>query len=249
MNEDLNYKLKKLGLYSLCENWSMIIKTASRKKTSYKSFLLNIIDEEYQTKIERARMARLKRAKIPEMLILETFPFNKQPKLDKKIILNHYDSLDFITDNKNLIFIGPTGCGKSGLATAFLIHSINNDYNGLFVDFSKLIDSLHSARGDYTEEKIMKKLASVDVLLIDELGYIACKKEQASLLFDLLRRRHKKKTTIITTQLGFNEWDEFLKSTHVTAALLDRITSNCILFNMNKCISIRKKKIVYASIK
>jgi DNA replication protein DnaC len=81
------------------------------------------------------------------------------------------------------------------------------------------------------------------VLLIDELGYISCGKEQASLFFDLVRRRFNRTTTIITTQLGFEEWGSFLHNAHITAALLDRITAGCIVFNMKSCISIRRKKI------
>ena len=95
----------------------------------------------------------------------------------------------------------------------------------------------------------MKRFAAYDVLLIDELGYIAGKKEQLPLFFDLMRRRHKGWTTIITTQLGFDEWGDFLRDPHLTAALLDRITVNCAVFNMKNCISIRPKKIVYATSK
>ena len=97
------------------------------------------------------------------------------------------------------------------------------------------------------EQKVLKKLQSYDVLLIDELGYISCNKEQAGLFFDMMRRRHKKNTTLITTQLGFDEWGSFLQDTHLTAALLDRITENCAVFNMKDCISIREKKIIYAA--
>ena len=93
----------------------------------------------------------------------------------------------------------------------------------------------------------MRKYSAVDVLLVDELGYISSEKEQASLFFDFMRRRHQHSTTIITTQLGFDEWGGFLQDSHLTAALLDRITVNCTVFNMKDCISIRPKNIVYAA--
>ena len=149
-------------------------------------------------------------------------------------------------EKQDLIFIGPTGCGKTGLATSFLVNSINNGYRGLFIDFSYLLTWLMQSRGDHTEEALMKKLVSYDILLIDELGYKSCDREQASLFFDLIRRRHKTNPTIITTQLGFEEWGIFLHDTHMTAAMLDRITVNCAVFNMKDCISIRAKKVVYA---
>ena len=84
-------------------------------------------------------------------------------------------------------------------------------------------------------------------LLIDELGYTSLEKDQAGLFFELMKRRHKKHCTILTTQLGFEEWASFLQSPHLTAALLDRITVNCAVFNMKTCISIRPKRIVYGS--
>ena len=249
MDNTLKKQLQYLGLYTLAENWDAIMKEAGQTRLSYHRFLTQIVEKEYAAKGERARLARIKRAKIPEIFVMETFPFYKQPRLKKKLVLELYDSLIFMKEKQDLIFIGPTGCGKTGLATAFLIHAINQDFRGFFVDFSDLLNILSQSRGDYSEEKLMKRLTSYEVLLIDELGYISCEKEQASLFFDLMRRRHRRRTTIITTQLGFDEWGDFLYDSHLTAALLDRITVNCTVFNMKDCISIRPKKIVYATSK
>ena len=152
-------------------------------------------------------------------------------------------------EKQDLIFIGPTECGKTGLATAFLLHAINQGFRCFFVDFSDLLNILSQSRGDYSQDKLMKRLSSYEVFLIDELGYISCEKEEASLFFDLMRRRHKKKTTIITTQLGFDEWGYFLQDSHLTATRLDRNTVNCTVFNMKDCINIRPKKIVYTTSK
>jgi len=247
MDNPLKRKLQYLGLSHLTESWEAVLKEASKSSPSYHSFLSRIVETEYERKTEKARLARIKRARIPEMLVMETFPFHKQPRLKKKLVLELYDSLTFMKDKQDLIFIGPTGCGKTGLATAFLVHAINQGARGLFIDFSHLLDSLFQSRGDYSEDRLMRRYCSYDVILIDELGYISSKKEQAGLFFDLMRRRHRRMTTIITTQLGFDEWGGFLHDSHLTAALLDRITVNCTVFNMKDCISIRPKKIVYAT--
>lgn len=246
-DEELKEKLKYLGLRHLLENWDSVLKDANQRHCSYQRFLQGIVEKEYELKSERARKARIKRARIPEIFVMETFPFHKQPRLKKKTVLNLYDSLAFMSQGQDLIFIGPTGCGKTGLATAFLVHAINQGSKGLFVDFSELMGTLYQFRGDHSEERRMRKLASYEILLIDELGYISCNPEQASLFFDLMRRRHKLHTTVLTTQLGFDEWGSFLHDLHLTAALLDRITVNCAVFNMKDCISIRPKKIVYAT--
>ena len=243
MDESLNRQLKYLGLNVLSQTWDSVMKDVMTKKPSYHSFLQSVVEREYLAKTEKARQARIKRAKIPEIFVLETFPFNRQPKLDRKRVRELHDDMVFMREKQNLIFIGPTGCGKTGLATSFLVQAISKGYRGLFIDFNHLINRLFQARGDRTEERLVCRLASIDVLLIDELGYISCNREQASLFFDLMRRRTNKSTTIITTQLGFDEWGNFLHDPHITAALLDRITVNCNVFNMKHCISIRPKKI------
>jgi DNA replication protein DnaC len=243
MDDALNRQLRYLGLNLLSNSWDSVMKEAMTRKPSYQSFLQSIVEKEYCDRIEKARQSRIKRAKIPEVFVMETFPFDRQPRLDRKLVRELYDHMGFMADKQDLVFIGPTGCGKTGLATSFLVQAIGKGHRGLFTDFSHLIDMLYQARGARQEDKIVRKLAAVDVLLIDELGYISCDREQASLFFDLIRRRVMKTTTIITTQLGFDEWGSFLHEPHITAALLDRITCNCNVFNMKNCISIRQKKI------
>lgn len=243
MDDSLNKQLHYLGLNVLSETWDAILKETMTKKPSYQSFLQSIVEREYLDKTEKARQARIKRAKIPEILVLETFPFNRQPKLDRKRIRELHDDMSFIRDKQDLVFIGPAGCGKTGLATSFLLQALSKGYRGLFTDFKHLLTRLYQARGERSEDNLVRNLASIDVLLIDELGYVSCDREQASLFFDLMRSRVKKTTTIITTQLGFDEWGTFLHDPHITAALLDRITISCNVFNMKQCISIRPKKI------
>lgn len=249
MDDTLRRELALVGFHCLAENWERILKEAARQRPSYVRFLQGIVHEEYHRKTEKTRLARLKRAKIPQLFVMDTFPFHQQPRLKKQLVLELYDSLSYMNDHRDLIFIGPTGCGKTGLATAFLVHAVNHGYRGLFIDFSDLLERLYRSRGDYSEAKIMKKYCTYDLLVIDEIGYIAAHREQAGLFFDLMRRRHQHKTTILTTQLGFDAWGGFLQDEHLTAALLDRITVNCAVFNMKDCISIRPKNIVYATSK
>jgi DNA replication protein DnaC len=239
--------LRKLRLYHLLDHWDDILADAATRTTSYSRLLHEIIEQEYRHKQERERLARIQRAKIPTQYSIETYPFDKQPNLDKRLIMEAYDSMEYVQKNKDLIFIGPTGCGKSGLATSFLLHALNQGLRAFFIDFSELINILNRSKADFSGEKTVQAFVKYDLLLIDELGYMSCEGDQASMFFDLLRRRHGKTSTIITTQLGFAEWGSFLHNQHIVAALLDRITANCIIFNMKDCISIRQKKIVYAN--
>lgn len=243
MDEQLKEKVHFLGLIFLEYHYDSKIAAATKEKMSYSRFLQDIITCEYNDKVERQRQNRLKNAHIPEMLVMETYPFSRQKRLKKRMVMELYDSMTYITESQTLLFFGPTGCGKTGLATAFLINAINNGYRGLFIDFSELIRQLFRAVPVHKENALIKKLASIDCLLIDELGYGTVTKEQSGLFFELIKARHRKKCTIITSQHGFDEWNSFLNNPHITAALIDRITEKCTLFNMTKCESIRKKDI------
>lgn len=249
MEEIIQNHLKSLKMKYLQVNWEQIFADAKKHQPSYHKFLCEILEKEFNLKKETARLARIQKANIPQPLVMETFPFDKQTRLKKKLVLDLYDSLRFITQKQELVLIGPTGCGKTGLATAFLLHAIDQGYNGLFIDFRKLVQKLYQAKGDHSEAKLLKSYQAFDIMLIDELGYAPLEKEQAGLFFDLMKARHGKTTTILTSQLGFDEWESFLQNKHLTAALLDRITVHCTVFNMKQCISIRPKNIVYATAK
>lgn len=241
MDEQLEKKIKYIRLNGLGDNWEHYLEVAHRGNYSHSRFLKYIIEEEYKIKQENSRKMRLSRAKIPEKYVIETFPFTRQPKLSKKKLLNLYDSFGFADSAGNIIWIGPTGVGKTGLATAFLIQAINRGYNGRFILFPELIEILYQSIGNHSESKVIKTFASYDFLLIDELGYVEVEPSQVGLFFTLMQKRHKKNNTLITSNLGFSQWTSFLKNAQLTAALIDRLTENSHLINMKECISLRSK--------
>ena len=241
MDEQIIEKLKYIRLWGLLANWDRYIEMAREKNFSHVRLLKYIIEEEYKIKKENSRKMRLSRAKIPEKFVMETFPFDRQPNLNKKKILSIYDAFDYMGKNRNVIWIGPTGTGKTGLSTAFLIQAINQGYSGRFVLFPELIEMLYQSVADHSEGNVIKKFASYDCLLIDELGYVEVEPVQVGLFFTLMHKRHKKKTTLITSNLGFQQWTSFLKNIHLTAALIDRLTENSYVINMKNCVSLRPK--------
>ena len=239
MDEELIKMLKYLRLSGLLANWDEYLATARKGRFSHVRLLKYVVEEEYKIKTQNARERRLKRANIPEMLVIETYPFHKQPKLDKKKVLSLYDAFDYMTNNRNIIWLGPTGVGKSGLATGFLIQALNRGYTGRYIMFPDLIKELFASGADRSEEKVIKRYLSYDCLFIDELGYVETEPAQVGLFFTLMQKRHKRKPTLITSNLGFGEWRSFLKNDHLTAALLDRLTENSYVINMKRCRSIR----------
>lgn len=247
MDQTIQSHLDYLALDNLRQNWDVYLREAMAKKCSYQSLLTTIVSDEYQWLLQKKRATRIKRACIPELLAMETFPFEMQPRLKKKLVMELYESMRFIKESQVLCFVGPTGCGKTGLATSYLLHAIDKEYRGKFFDFKDLLRQLNVALADHSYRRILKQLASLDCLLLDEVGYAPLDKTQAGIFFELMKARHGKHCTIITSQLGFDEWETFICDRHLSAAILDRVTENCTVFNMSKCISIRKKRITYAT--
>jgi DNA replication protein DnaC len=241
MDEELRNILKALRLGGILAHWDEFLAEAGRGRFSHERLLRYVFEAEYRAKSENARILRRKRAHIPELLEIETFPFTRQPKLDRKKIMSLYDSFAYITKKQNIVWLGPPGCGKTGLATSFLLQAIDRRYRGYFITFPELVAELFSSLADRSEGKVMRKYSSYDCLLIDEIGYVEVEPAQVGLFFTLMQKRHQTKTTLLTSNLGFNDWGSFLKNNHLTVALLDRLTATSHVFNMKNCKSLRGK--------
>jgi len=244
MDKDLEEKLRYLRLTELLSSWDEVMAQAKDKGPSYTVFTKQMVDRESVAKRERARLQRLRRSKIEENYLIETYPFERQPGISKKKIMDPFDSMNYLKKRQNIIFIGPTGVGKTGLATAMLIHAINYGATGRFITFPALLDELYRSAADHSEKKVIRKFLAYEVLVVDEMGYIEIDPHQAGLFFTLMKQRHKKATTIVTTQLGFKEWSGFLKNSQLTVALIDRLTENSQLINMSQCSSIRDNRLL-----
>lgn len=241
LDEDLIEMLTYLRLGRLRTAWNEILTTARDGKYSLERFVRYLLEEECRARRENSRLQRRQRANVPEMLEIDTYPFVRQPKLDRQKIMSYYDSFDYMTKQRNMVWLGPTGCGKTGLATAFLLNAIDRGYRGYFVTFPQLLQELFQALADRSEQQVLKRYLSYDCLVIDEVGYVEVEPVQVGQFFTLMHQRHKKSTTFITTNLGFSEWGTFLHNAHLTSALIDRLTENCYTVNMKECVSLRDK--------
>jgi DNA replication protein DnaC len=241
MDDKTAKALKYLRLSGLLAHWNEYLALAQKQHFSHVRLLEHVLEQECKIKNENARKLRLQRARIPEPFVMETYPFDRQPKLDRKKILSLYDAFDYMAKSQNLIWVGPTGCGKTGLATSFLIQAINRGYKGRFILFPELIAELFASVADHSEQRVLKRYLSYDCLLIDEVGYVEVEPVQVGLFYTLMHKRHRRKPTLITSNLGFSEWRSFLKNDHLTAALIDRLTENSHAINMKNCVSLRPK--------
>ncbi len=191
MDDELQKILKHLRLGGLLADWDDLLAEAGRKRFSHERLLRHVLEAEYRVKCEHARLLRRKRAHIPEMLEIETFPFPRQPKLDRKKILSLYDRFEYMTKQQNIVWLGPTGCGKTGLATGFLLQALDRGYRGYFVTFPELVAELYTSLADRSEARVLRKYARYDCLVIDEMGYVEIEPAQVGLFFALMQKRHK----------------------------------------------------------
>jgi DNA replication protein DnaC len=226
MNDDIDQLLKNLKFRRTREIIAEELERAENKKPSYSEFLARVLREEYQHQQERFLEYRIDRANIPERWTLETFPWKEQPSVSKSQI-EQLAQLDFIARAANLVFIGETGVGKTGLATAILMQALQRGHRGLFIKAQDLFDDMYRSLADHSSRALIDRLMRVDLLLIDEMGYLNLRPEQTNIFFKLMEERYGKKATIITTNLNYDDWYGFLGQKEMVGALLDRLRHRC----------------------
>lgn len=225
-NEDLHQLLKNLGLKRILEIIDQELQRATHSKPSYGEFVAKLLREQYLAKQERAMQYRIEQAKLPEKWTLATFPFTEQPAVSKTAI-KQLAQLDFIAQATNIVFIGDTGVGKTGLASALLLSALENGYRGLFIKAQNLFDQMYESLADRSTSRLIHRMANIDLLLIDEMGYLTLKPEQSNIFFRLMEERYNRKSTIITTNLEYDDWYGFLGNKQMVKALLSRLRHHC----------------------
>lgn len=226
MDDNLDQLLKGLRLSRMQEIIGRELTRAEDKQPSYSNFLARLLREEYLAKQERSMLYRIKQAKIPDPWTLETFPFKVQTGVKKAAIMQLAE-LDFIPSATNIVFIGETAVGKTGLASAILRKALENGYRGRFIKAQDLFDEMYESLADRSTRRLINHLANIDLLLIDEMGYLNLSKEQTNIFFRLMEERYNRKSTIITTNLDYDEWYDFLGNKKMVEALLSRLRHHC----------------------
>lgn len=197
-----------------------------KQDITYSEFLTRLLRAQWHHRQETALEYRIRCANLPERWSLETFPFDRQPGVNRKQI-RAFAELDFIAKAENLVFIGPTAVGKSGLATGIALKALENGYRCRFVEAQDLFDEMYASLADRSSRQLVKRLARLDILLIDELGYINLKPEQSNIFFKLMEERYRRHSTIVTTNLDYDEWPNFLGNRPMADALLSRLRHYC----------------------
>ena len=226
MNDDLEQLLKSLRLKRVAEILDDELRQADEAGLPVEKLLAKLLRAEWEHRQESALAWRIKSAGMPEQWTLESFPFKKQPGVSQRQVRTLAE-LDFVQKAENIILVGPTGVGKTGLASGLLLKALQNGYRGAFVKAQDLFDEMYASLADRSTRKMLKHLARLDVLVIDEMGYLNLKPEQTNIFFKLMEERYRRHPTIITTNLDYEQWHSFLGNKHLVDALLNRLRHQC----------------------
>lgn len=226
MSDDLEQLLKCLRLKRVAQIFDEELRQADAQGLPVDTLLARLLRAEWQHRQHSALAWRIKNARLPEQWTLESFPFQKQPGVNQRQIRT-FAELDFIPKAQNIVLCGPTGVGKTGLATGLLLKALQNGYRGAFVKAQDLFDEMYASLADRSTRKLLNHLAHLDVLVIDEMGYLNLKPEQTNIFFKLMEERYRRHPTIITTNLDYDQWHGFLGNKHLVDALLSRLRHQC----------------------
>jgi len=231
-NEQMDYYLKSLSLSRIRENYLKESENAAKAKMSYQDFLFRLVENEVLSKIDRSINRKIQVSGFPMIKRFEEFDFSFQPQLDEKL-LRELSNLNFMDEHKNIILLGPPGVGKTHLAISYGIKACLKQKRVQFYTAEKLVQTLASHELAGTLRGYLESIAKLDLLIIDELGYIELTKKTASLFFQLIAIRYEKKSTIITSNKSFDNWGTIFDDDVVAAAIIDRLLHHCYPFFIN----------------
>jgi len=227
--EQLMTTLKLARIREVYPHW---LEIAANEQMSYSQFLEGLLSEEVVARAENQTQRRLKSADFPFEKTIEQFDFSFRPELKRQVILNCMDPT-FIHKGKSLVLIGPPGVGKTHLAIAIGIKLIQIGLTVKFVEAQKLINDYLASENTDSTEKFLNSLAKVDLLIIDEFGYLPHSHQIGPLFYQIIADRYEKKSTIITSNKALAAWASVLHDSSLAAALIDRLMHHGEVFYLS----------------
>ena len=228
----LKHNLKTLRLPTMLAEYAQLSREAANQNENYEQYLLRLTELEVAARSANALAARIKNAGFPVLKDLETYDFSLTPSLGKQKILELARG-QWIEEKTNACFIGNAGTGKTHLSVALGQAACRVGKRVRFFTAAGLVNQLEESQKQYRLERLMSALEKLDLLIVDELGYLSFSRGGAELLFQVFAERYERGSILITSNLPFSEWGQVFQGERMTAALLDRFTHRCHIFEMN----------------
>lgn len=232
MQSNIEAYCKLLSLSSVLEYYESTALDAAKSKISYQEYLYTLLQRQIVDRVDRSVNARIKKAGFPYIATLDGYDFSFQPQVEEKLI-RELATLGFLEDAKNILLVGAPGVGKTHLAIALGLEATKQRRRVKFITAEELAQELIAANRSNTITDYLEAISRIELLIIDEIGYLDIDKESASLFFRLISKRYEKNSTIITSNKEFQEWGQIFGDDVIATAILDRLLHHSYPFLIN----------------
>ena len=228
----LAHHLKALKLPTFLREHDKLARRCAAEGVDHTDYLLRLCELELLDRERRLVERRIHAARFPTVKSLDSFDFAAIPALNKMLVLELARGA-YLERRENVIALGPSGTGKTHVALGLGLAACQKGLSVGFTTAAALVHELMEAGDERRLLRLQKQLANHKLLIIDELGFVPLSKTGAELLFELISQRYERGSTLITSNLPFDEWTETFGSERLTGALLDRLTHHVSILEMN----------------
>jgi DNA replication protein DnaC len=228
----LAHHLKQLRLPTVLREYDKVARECARDGVDHPRYLLRLLELELIDRERRLVERRIRQARFPATKSLDSFEFTAIPSLNKMLVLE-LARCEYILRRENVIALGNSGTGKTHIALSLGLAACQKGFSVTFITAAQLVHQLMEARDEKRLLRLQRELQAPKLLIVDELGYVPLSSTGAELLFEVFSQRHERSSTIVTSNLPFEEWTSVLASERLTGALLDRLTHHVHILTMN----------------
>ena len=228
----LKTNLKQLRLPSMCAEFEKLAREASSAGESHEQYLLRLTELEVAARTSNALRSRIKQAGFPVHKDFDSYDFSALAGLSKPKLLELARG-HWLDERFNCCLLGQPGTGKTHVAIALGLAACRQGRRVRFFTAAALVNRLEEAQKQYQLERFLSQLDKAELLICDELGYLSFSRAGAELLFQVFADRYERGSLLLTSNLPFSEWGQVFQGERMTAALLDRLTHRCHIFEMN----------------
>ena len=228
----LKAHFRQLRLPTMSREFERLARDAAATSQSFVQFLLGLTQAELATRDANAIATRIRNAEFPVLKDFDTYDFSIMPQLSKPKILE-LARCEWIEQKYNCCLVGSHGTGKTHIAVSLGQAACRAGLRVRFFTAADLVSQLEKAQKHYTLDRFLGQLERAHLLICDELGYVTLSRGGVELLFRVFGDRYERASVLITSNLPFGEWNQIFQGERMTAALLDRLTHRCHIFEMN----------------